>query len=56
MKRLWLYLKLNNLQDPENGQYFTPDETMTPGFGNKKLRAFGMLKHLRVHMTKPNKM
>ena len=26
VKRLWAYLKANNLQDPENKQFFTPDE------------------------------
>ena len=55
MKRLWLYLKLHKLQDPQNGQYFTPDEKMAPVFGKEKLRAFGMLKHLKVHLTKPYK-
>ena len=55
MKRLWLYLKLHKLQDPQNGQYFTPDEKMAPVFGKEKLRAFGMLKHLKVHLTNPNK-
>ena len=55
MRRLWLYLKLHKLQDPQNGQYFTPDEKMAPVFGKEKLRAFGMLKHLKVHLTNPNK-
>ena len=55
MKRLWLYLKLHKLQDPQNGQYFTPDEKMALVFGREKLRAFGMLKHLKVHLTNPNK-
>ena len=55
MKRLWLYLKLHKLQDPQNGQFFTPDEKMAQVFGKEKLRAFGMLKHLKVHLTNPNK-
>ena len=28
IKQLWAYLKKNNLQDPENKQYFTPDKKM----------------------------
>ena len=28
IKLLWAYLKKNNLQDPENKQYFTPDKKM----------------------------
>ena len=55
MKRLWLYLKLHKLQDPQNGQWFTPDEKMAAVFGTEKLRAFGMLKHLKTHLTNPNK-
>merc|ERR1712223_2081400 len=26
IKELWAYLKKNNLQDPDNKQYFTPDK------------------------------
>ena len=55
MNRLWLYLKLHKLQDPLNGQYFIPDEKIAPVFGKEKLRAFGMLKHLKAHLTNPNK-
>ena len=28
IKQLWAYIKKNNLQDPENKQYFTPDKKM----------------------------
>ena len=28
IKQLWAYLKKNNLQDPDNKQYFTPDKKM----------------------------
>ena len=28
IKELWAYLKKNNLQDPENKQYFFPDKKM----------------------------
>ena len=28
IKQLWAYLKKNNLQDPENKQFFTPDKKM----------------------------
>merc|ERR1711918_60123 len=36
-KRLWAYLKENKLQDPQNKQWFTPDETMAPIFGTEKI-------------------
>merc|ERR1711956_81112 len=28
MKLLWAYIKKNNLQDPDNKQYFVPDKKM----------------------------
>merc|ERR1712241_23695 len=42
VKQLWAYLKKNNLQDPENKQYFTPDKKMAKVFGTDRIRAFGM--------------
>ena len=44
IKQLWAYLKKNNLQDPENKQYFTPDKKMAKIFGTEKIRGFGMLR------------
>ena len=41
-KRLWAYVKANNLQDPENKQFFTPDAKMEPVFGNERIKAFSM--------------
>ena len=49
VKRLWEYVKDNNLQDPENKQWFTPDKTMAPVFGTKKL-IFSMSKYLEDHL------
>merc|ERR1712141_241182 len=51
VKRLWAYLKAQNLQDPENKQYFTPDEKMAPVFGTEKIKAFGMAKYLKTHLS-----
>ena len=28
IKQLWAYIKKNNLQDPENKQFFNPDKKM----------------------------
>ena len=53
MKKLWDYLKKNNLQDPEQKQWFTPDKTMAPVFGTEKIKAFGMSKYLKEHLTNP---
>merc|ERR1711931_622938 len=51
IKHLWAYLKKNNLQDPENKQYFTPDKKMAKIFGTEKLRAFAMSKHIGAHLS-----
>merc|ERR1712213_119945 len=51
VKRLWAYLKAQNLQDPENKQYFTPDEKMAPVFGTEKIKAFSMAKYLKTHLS-----
>merc|ERR1712066_1089653 len=50
VKELWAYLKKNNLQDPENKQFFTPDKKMAKVFGTDRMRAFGMSKFLSAHL------
>merc|ERR1712062_443875 len=50
IKLLWAYMKKNNLQDPENKQYFTPDKKMAKIFGTERLRGFGMAKFLNNHL------
>ena len=55
VKRLWAHIKTNKLQDPENKQYFTPDDKMVPIFGEDKIRAFSMAKFLKTHLTNPEK-
>merc|ERR1711934_655671 len=51
MKLLWAYIKKNNLQDPDNKQYFLPDKKMAKVFGADKLRGFGMAKHIGAHLS-----
>ena len=51
VKRLWAHLKSNNLQDPEDKRYFTPDAKMQPIFGKERILAFGMAKYLKAHLT-----
>merc|ERR1712243_269816 len=53
VKRLWAYLKEHKLQDADNKQYFTPDKKMEPIFGTEEVRAFGMAKFLKPHLTNP---
>ena len=42
-------------QDPENKQWFTPNDLMKPIFGSERQKCFGMSKHLKEHLTNPNK-
>ena len=51
IKQLWAYLKKNNLQDPENKQYFTPDKKMAKIFRTELIHAFGMAKFLSAHLS-----
>ena len=51
VKQLWAYIKKNNLQDPENKQFFVPDKKMAKVFGNDRIRAFGMAKFLSAHLS-----
>merc|ERR1712018_663342 len=51
LKLLWAYIKKNNLQDPDNKQYFIPDKKMAKVFGSDKMRGFGMAKHIGPHLS-----
>merc|ERR1712095_48229 len=51
IKELWAYLKKNNLQTPDNKQYFIPDKKMAKVFGTDKIRAFSMAKHISSHLS-----
>ena len=51
VKRLWAYIREKKLQDPKNKQYFFPDEKMKPIFTEPRIRAFGMTKHLKEHLS-----
>merc|ERR1739848_240935 len=52
-KRLWAYLKEKDLQDPQNKQWFTPNDTMAPIFGTEKIKCFSMSKYLKGHLINP---
>merc|ERR1712010_49119 len=51
MKLLWAYIKKNNLQDPDNKQYFVPDKKMAKVFGSEKIRGFSMAKGIGPHLS-----
>jgi len=53
IKKLWAYIKENNLLDPNNEDFFTPDKAMEGIFGTKRQRYF-MSKHLSEHLNQIN--
>ena len=50
IKKMWDYLKMNNLQDPLNRQYLMPDTKLAKIVGNERIRTFGMTKVLSSHL------
>ena len=50
-EKLWAYLKANNLRDPENMQFFTPDKKLAKIFGTDRVDSFDMRKYLDNHLT-----
>jgi len=51
VKRMWKYIKDNNLQDPKNKQMIKCDEKLSKIVPTKKFRGFGMTKFLKDHMN-----
>jgi len=51
VKRVWKYIKENNLQDPKNKQFIKCDEKLSKIVPTKKFRGFGMVKFLKDHMN-----
>ena len=51
VKRMWAYIKENNLQDPKNKQMIKCDDKLSKVIPTKKFRGFGMVKFLKDHMN-----
>ena len=51
IKLLWAYLKQNNLQNPVNKSFFTPDQKMAKVFGKDSIRGFSMSNYLWSHLS-----
>ena len=51
IKGLWAYIKKNNLQDPKERQYFTPDAKMAKVFGKSKMKTIHMSKYLSANLS-----
>ena len=51
-KKVWAYIKKNNLQDPKNRRNINPDEKLGRVLGNKKsVNMFEMTKLINKHLS-----
>ena len=51
IKQLWAYIKKNNLQDPENKQFFNPDKKMAKVSFQPSLLTVGINKASLASLT-----
>jgi chromatin remodeling complex protein RSC6 len=50
-KKVWDYIKANNLQDAKNKRNINADEALKPIFGKKTVTMFEMTKLLSKHLS-----
>jgi chromatin remodeling complex protein RSC6 len=51
VKKLWVYIKANKLQDSKNKRMINADAKLKPVFnGNNQVSMFEMAKHLSKHL------
>jgi upstream activation factor subunit UAF30 len=49
-KKLWVYIKKNNLQDPKNKRMIKADDRLRPIFGKPQVNMFEMTKLVNKHV------
>jgi chromatin remodeling complex protein RSC6 len=49
-KKLWVYIKKNNLQDPKNRRMIKADDNLRPIFGKPQVNMFEMTKLVNKHV------
>ncbi|CAG8528871.1 13061_t:CDS:2 [Acaulospora colombiana] len=52
VKRLWMYIKENELQDPNDKRYIVCDEKLMSIFKHERIHSFTMNKYLTDHLKK----
>ena len=52
VKKLWKYIKDNNLQDPADRRYILCDDQLKTIFDQDRVNSFGMNRDLSKHLTK----
>lgn len=55
VKKLWEYIKKNNLQNPENKRNIFADDLLRPIFGKEEVTMFEMTKLVSPHISDPDK-
>jgi upstream activation factor subunit UAF30 len=50
VKKVWEYIKKNDLQNPQNKREILADDKLEKVFGKKKVTMFEMNKHLAAHL------
>ena len=50
VKKVWDYIKKNELQNPQNKREILADDKLEAVFGKKKVTMFEMNKHLAAHL------
>ena len=53
LKGVWVYIKANNLQNPENKREIIPDADLKEVFGKDKVTMYEVLKVMNPHFI-PN--
>jgi hypothetical protein len=52
VRKLWDYIKKNNLQDPADRRFILCDDKLKKIFNQDRVNSFGMNKDLTAHLTK----
>ena len=55
VKKVWDYIKKNDLQDAKDRRQINADDKLEKIFGKNSASMFEMNKHLSVHLTAPKK-
>ncbi|WP_277923716.1 SWIB/MDM2 domain-containing protein [Sphingomonas sp. TREG-RG-20F-R18-01] len=53
VKKVWEYIKKNDLQDAKDRRQINGDDKLAKIFGKKSVSMFEMNKHLSAHLTAP---
>ncbi len=54
MKKVWAYIKDNDLQNPEDKRNIMADDNLEPIFGKDEVSMFEMTKLISSHLTDPD--